>query len=63
MKYLISLLKYILIVIVIIAIFTGLMIALPQGNIELTYNQAVAFVVIGIILIAVALKYTFTNKY
>jgi uncharacterized membrane protein len=63
MKYLISLLKYILIVIVIIAIFTGLRIVLPQGNIELTYNQAVAFVVIGIIAIAVALKYTFTDKY
>ena len=44
MKYLISLLKYILIVIVIIAIFTGLRIVLPQGDIELTYNQAIAFV-------------------
>ena len=63
MEYLTSLLKWILIVIVIIAIFTGLMIALPQGDIELTHNQAIAFVVIGIITIAVALKYTFSDKY
>jgi hypothetical protein len=63
MKYLISLLKYIAGVVVIIAIFTLLQLMLPQGEIELTYNQAIAFVVIGIIAIAIALKFSFSNKW
>ena len=58
-KHLISIAKWIVIVLIILALFTGLQLMLPQGEIELTKNQAIAFVIGGIITIAIAIKATF----
>lgn len=61
-KYIISLLKYIGIVIVFILFFTGLQLLLPSCKITLTYNQALLVLIISIIVIAIILKHLFSNK-
>lgn len=59
MKYLKSLVKYLLGLIIFIGLFTGLQLILPQGQIELSTNEAIVFVIIGVIIMAVALKLHF----
>lgn len=57
-NYLKSLLKYIAFVIILIAIFIGIQLLLPQGKIELTHNQAIVFSIIGVIVMAIGIKLT-----
>lgn len=54
MKYIMSLLKYIGIVILVSAIMTVLM--LIPGEVELSNNQAIVVVVVSLILMAIGLK-------
>jgi len=62
MKYLISLIPYILGIIIARAILTGVQLLLPQGEIKLTYNQAVLFIVTSIIIMAMGLKVLFDKN-
>lgn len=57
MKYLKSLLKYIGIVVAIITLFVTIQLMLPQGNVKLTYDQSIVFVAMGVLSIAIGLKF------
>jgi len=59
LKYLKSLVKYVIAIILFIILLTIAQLLLPQGQIELTLNEAIAFVVVGVIAFAIALKATF----
>ena len=62
MKYFISLIKYIVAVVLIIALILLLKLSLPQEHVELTYNQAVVASIIGVILMAISLKLSFDMR-
>ena len=61
MKYLFSLLKYILLIVLLTALMACLKLAFPV-KMEMTYNQAIIFLIVLIISIGVGLKTLFDKK-
>jgi uncharacterized membrane protein YhhN len=58
-KYLISLSKYILGVVLFLALIVIAKLYIPNGSTEFTKNQALVFIVVSIILMAAAIKSIF----